>query len=43
MKKLNRRPFEEAQAEIISISVSDIVTASSDFVGDEDILEDDAE
>ena len=43
MEKLNKRPFEEAQAEIISIRVSDIVTASPDFVGDEDILEENAD
>ena len=43
MKNLNKRPFEEAQAEIISIRVSDIVTASPTFEGDEDIFEENAD
>ena len=43
MKNLNKRPFEEAIAEIISINVSDIVTASPTFDGDEDIFEENAD
>ena len=42
MNKLNKRPFEEAQVEVVTLTVADIITASTEFKGDEDIFEEDA-
>ncbi len=35
MKKLNKRPFEEAQVEVVTLTVADIITTSFDGEFDE--------